>query len=92
MTNLRFLVLAAVIGAFFSFGSAVARAEVGNIVSLERDWKIQAAAALSHDDDAAISSKEFKPDGWYATTVPSTVLGALVNDGVYTNIFFGTNF
>jgi exo-1,4-beta-D-glucosaminidase len=63
---------------------------------LERGWRIQAAATPSGDNSApdggTISSKEFKTDGWYPANVPTTVLGALVDDGVYTNIFLGTNF
>lgn len=33
----------------------------------------------------------FPTDDWYPTTVPSTVLAALVNNGVYKDIFYGTN-
>ena len=40
---------------------------------------------------AGISSRRFTTEGWYPTTVPSTVLGTLVNDGVYKDIFYGTN-
>lgn len=40
---------------------------------------------------AAISSRRFPTDNWYPATVPSTVLAALVNDGVYKDIFYGTN-
>ena len=38
-----------------------------------------------------ISSKTFQSGGWHSATVPSTVLAALVDDGVYTNIYFGKN-
>lgn len=63
---------------------------------LDQDWQIQAAAPLSGEktshDGSTVSSHDFNPRGWYPATVPTTVLGALVNDGVYTNTFYGTNF
>src|SRR5208282_4766218 len=40
---------------------------------------------------AEISSTTGNPAGWHPASVPTTVLAALVNDGIYTNIFFGTN-
>jgi exo-1,4-beta-D-glucosaminidase len=48
------------------------------------DWKKGA-------NGGAISSRRFPAADWYSATVPSTVLAALVNDGVYQDIFFGTN-
>jgi exo-1,4-beta-D-glucosaminidase len=40
---------------------------------------------------AAISSRRFTTAGWYSTIVPSTVLATLVSNGVYKDIFYGTN-
>ncbi|HXF11269.1 MAG TPA: glycoside hydrolase family 2 TIM barrel-domain containing protein, partial [Desulfuromonadaceae bacterium] len=40
---------------------------------------------------ADITSIHFKPADWHNATVPTTVLGALADDGVYRDIFFGTN-
>lgn len=48
------------------------------------DWKKGA-------NGTAISSKRFPAADWYPATVPSTVLAALVNDGIYRDIFWGTN-
>jgi exo-1,4-beta-D-glucosaminidase len=96
MRNFRSLVLAAIFGGWIGHASAVAPAQAGNMMTLETGWLIQSAAMLSAPEiapaGAVISSKDFKTDNWYPASVPATVLGTLVNDGVFTNIFWGTNF
>jgi exo-1,4-beta-D-glucosaminidase len=42
-------------------------------------------------DGARISGPEFKPTGSYSTTVPTTVLGALVRHGIYPDPYIGLN-
>ena len=53
-------------------------------------WAIQSSAKV-HVPGETISSTEFKPVDWYKATVPSTVVGNLVDDGVYPDPFFGMN-
>jgi hypothetical protein len=53
-------------------------------------WEIQSSAKIKAGG-AMISTAEFKPADWFKATVPSTVVGCLVEDKVYTNPFFGTN-
>ena len=38
-----------------------------------------------------ISTLAFHPEGWHRATVPSTVVGALVADGTYPDLYFGKN-
>jgi exo-1,4-beta-D-glucosaminidase len=38
-----------------------------------------------------ISQEGFEPSGWYRTSVPSTVLAALVNNNVYRDPYYGMN-
>lgn len=59
-------------------------------ISLDNDWHIQ-SSSKSPENGAVISSSQFKPDGWYPTAVPSTVLSALVKNKVYEDIYFGKN-
>jgi exo-1,4-beta-D-glucosaminidase len=40
---------------------------------------------------AALSAPGYKPADWYRASVPSTVLAALVADGVYQDPYFGMN-
>src|SRR4029077_4744708 len=49
------------------------------------------SSAKIHATGEMISSTEFKPVDWYKATVPSTVVGNLVDDGVYPDPFFGMN-
>lgn len=61
-----------------------------NDLLLSRCWRIQ-SSALGGDDGAEISAPDFDASSWHPAAVPSTVLAALVDEGVYSNIFFGTN-
>ncbi len=58
---------------------------------LHDGWRIQ-SSAKANADGPAISSQSYQAQGWYRTTVPSTVVGTLVEDSVYGNPFFGMNF
>jgi len=53
-------------------------------------WELQSSANISANGPT-ISTAEFKPEGWFKATVPSTVVGCLVEDGVYKDPFFGMN-
>jgi len=70
------------------------QAENGEFINLANGWQIQAANEVLVGDNlpgTTVSSDGYSTSGWHAATVPTTVLAALVNDGVYTNIYFGTN-
>ncbi len=53
-------------------------------------WKMQDSARVSAEA-ATISTAGFEPQGWYAATVPGTVLTTLVNNGVYPEPLYGEN-
>jgi exo-1,4-beta-D-glucosaminidase len=57
---------------------------------LHEGWLLQSSAKAGVDG-ARISSTAFRPAGWYKATVPSTVVGALVEGGVFKDPFFGMN-
>ena len=57
---------------------------------LRKDWSIQSSAQIKEKGDA-LSQNEFQPQKWYAATVPSTVVGTLVADGVYPDPLVGQN-
>jgi exo-1,4-beta-D-glucosaminidase len=59
-------------------------------LNLTNGWSLQTSAQL-HDGGEVISTADFKPADWYAATVPSTVVGCLIQDKVYPDPFFGTN-
>ncbi len=58
--------------------------------NLSTGWLLQDSAKVSAAG-SQISTLAFKAKGWYPTTVPTTVLAALVADGVYKNIYYGKN-
>lgn len=54
-------------------------------LTLQTGWRIQ-SSSLAGSDGARISTTAYVPAGWYPATVPSTIVGALVDDGVYADL------
>ena len=67
-----------------------AAATVPQPVVLANGWQLQDAAKVPQTG-AQISSAGFDTRGWYAATVPGTVLTTLVNDHVYPEPLYGEN-
>ena len=59
-------------------------------VNLGDLWYIQSSEKAKGTGEQ-ISRPGFKIDAWYPAVVPSTVLGTLVENNVYQDIFFGKN-
>ena len=76
--------------AFIAGLCTLASASAQNLVHMSDGWQIQSSAHVK-DDGKIISSGRLDTAGWHPALVPGTVLAALVNDGTYTNIYFGTN-
>jgi exo-1,4-beta-D-glucosaminidase len=57
---------------------------------LNEEWAIQSSAQVS-DPGQTLSLPGHATTGWYAATVPTTVLATLVKHGVYPNPDFGMN-
>ena len=63
---------------------------VGARVPLGRGWHIQSSTVVKEKGDA-ISTAGYRAAGWHAASIPSTVVGALVEDRTYPDPFFGKN-
>jgi exo-1,4-beta-D-glucosaminidase len=63
---------------------------VNGKILLKNNWAIQSAADAREKGDI-ISTTAFKAEKWYPATVPSTVLGTLVENKVFPDPYFGTN-
>ena len=59
-------------------------------LALHNGWQIQSSAKVG-TDGASISSTTYRAVDWYRATVPSTVVGSLVDDSLYGDPFFGMN-
>ena len=59
-------------------------------MTLTQGWAIQSSADV-REGGAALSTVGYKVEDWYPTTVPSTVLAALVAQHVYPDPFPGMN-
>jgi hypothetical protein len=59
-------------------------------VTLSSGWQLQDIVKVP-DSGEKISASSFSPKGWYAATVPGTVLTSLVNDKVYPDPTYGEN-
>jgi exo-1,4-beta-D-glucosaminidase len=64
--------------------------EAENQLILKDNWAIQSSDSVK-DDGASISSVEYRTEGWFPTTAPTTVLAALVRNKLYTDPYYGTN-
>jgi exo-1,4-beta-D-glucosaminidase len=61
-------------------------------VVVPRDgWSIQSSAALAGGGET-ISRTGCAAEGWYSASAPSTVLAALVRNGVYADPYYGNNY
>lgn len=80
--------------AFVSFsvtsGSTVASEGDTWSLELKENWAIR-STTLVDEDGKLVSTAGFASDNWYPTSVPTTVLSALVANGVYQNPYVGTN-
>jgi exo-1,4-beta-D-glucosaminidase len=65
-------------------------ASVNSKIVLKEGWSIQSSALVEVKGEN-ISTTRFSPKGWYDTSVPTTVLGALIKNKVYPDPYFGMN-
>jgi exo-1,4-beta-D-glucosaminidase len=63
---------------------------VTNARRLTDGWSIQAAAEVT-ESGAAVSTTGFDASGWFATSVPATPMAAQVANGLYPDLYLGTN-
>ena len=75
--------------AFFA-SSVFAQSAPPTRLDLRDDWTLQSACKISASG-GKISKPGFSTDGWHKTTVPSTVVAALVADKTYPDPYFGDN-
>ncbi len=59
-------------------------------LSLRDGWSLQSSCRVEAKGET-VSTLAFQPKDWYAVTVPTTVVAALVKHKVYPDPFFGTN-
>ena len=83
-----FTALAMLLAAFATFAQSP-EAENPRI-DLRDGWMLQSSCKIS-ESGGKISKAGFRTDGWHATTVPSTVVAALVADKTYPDPYFGDN-
>lgn len=58
--------------------------------ALDDGWHIRSSAEVSEEGES-LSRSGYDVQNWYPTTVPSTVLAALVKNRIYGDVFFGKN-
>ena len=61
-----------------------------NAIVLYDDWKMKESAIIGIDGKQ-ISMPDYNTEDWYPTTVPTTVLGTLIRNGVYPDPYIGMN-
>ncbi len=61
-----------------------------SVLPLKEGWQIQSSAKVQAPSES-VSTTGFDSDEWYLTSVPMTVLAALVENKVYPDPFYGDN-
>ena len=61
-----------------------------NAIILYDDWEMKESAIIGMTGEK-ISKSEYKMENWYSTSVPTTVLGTLIRNGVYPDPYIGMN-
>ena len=74
----------------FAFSDSSESSSSSQYISLEKNWHIQSACKLN-DGGEKISQSRYNVQGWLATTVPHTVLGAQVDAKLFPDPFYGMN-
>lgn len=87
MKTVIFFIIAA---GFFSLKSN-GQTLTGDKIILKNNWYIQSSGKMK-EGGKTISKSAYKPGKWYPATVPSTVVGTLVDNKVYADPYYGTNF
>jgi len=59
-------------------------------LALKDGWELQSSCKVEQSG-SLISTPKFHPQGWYAVSVPTTVLAALVKHRVYPEPYYGMN-
>lgn len=59
-------------------------------IKLNESWMLQTSEKLNVNGEV-ISSPNYSVNGWLKADVPSTVLGTLVKNNIYKDVFVGTN-
>jgi exo-1,4-beta-D-glucosaminidase len=82
---------------FFLSISSVAQAKpaaqtaaADSTLHLREGWALQSSCKVEKKGEV-ISTAQFSPAGWYAVTVPTTVVAAMVRHKVYPDPMFGMN-
>jgi exo-1,4-beta-D-glucosaminidase len=76
--------------ASFFFLSCTSESNFPEEIVLKHKWAIQSSKKV-HVNGDKISSQNFSPEGWYLTSMPSTVLAAQVENNEFPDPYYGTN-
>jgi exo-1,4-beta-D-glucosaminidase len=88
MTQKKRFLLATVLS--FLVLLSIASAQSPNLMELQSGWRMSSATEIS--DDAAVARPDFDDSKWYGIgRMPATVLQVLEDNGVYKNLYYGTN-
>ena len=80
----------AIAGVAFASSRAVAFDGAPSRMGLDDGWSMQSSLGVEAPPEA-VSRPGFSTKGWFPVTLPSTVLGGLVADHEYPNLYIGTN-
>ena len=89
-TMKKFILCTSLLSGMIFIFSCTRQAVTEEKLFLKENWAIQSSAKIQADGKT-ISSLGFDQAGWFPASVPTTVLAALVKNGVYPDPYYGTN-
>jgi len=90
MKRLALLALSLLFGSELLFAQQPATPKSPTTLDLKDGWALQSLYKVDAPGDV-VSTLKFHPQGWYAVTVPTTVVAALVKAKRYPDPYFGMN-
>ncbi len=84
----QFFAIAAIVVCVAACGQPEVTMETTRI--LGDGWQLRAGSDVA-EDGAVVSSPGFDAGGWFGASVPTTPMAALVGNGLYPDLYMGTN-
>jgi exo-1,4-beta-D-glucosaminidase len=58
-------------------------------IVLDKNWRVQQSGIINNIPGSVVSGNVLDLSGWYAASVPSTIMGVLTENGLYADLFMG---
>lgn len=86
----RYILLTSLTIIVITFQALAGVSKVKSDLFLSRGWHVASSEKIN-ENGAQLSSPGYKTNDWYSAVVPSTIMGTLVKNNLYPDLFMGDN-